>query len=233
MGWVYVTHFKACTLTCQTAGAQSRYTAFVRHFWQWVGLVHELRQLARAKELFNRSWNRFRIDQIMWHQVVWFSLVQTLFNGTLNTSQARTELVLSQLTYWTHTTVTQVIDVVYFTVTIAQFNQSRNRNHDVFIGQNKILFIGLCWQLFNHRAVPQWWFLIQFVFVSALVEFHATNAWQIIAVVAEEQTVKQLFYRIFGRWLTRAHHAVNGHTCLQLGFHFINAQGIGNIATLV
>ena len=233
MGWVYVTHFKACTFTCQTAGAQSRYTAFVRHFWQWVGLVHELRQLARAKELFNRSRNRFRIDQIMWHQVVWFSLVQTLFNGTLNTSQARTELVFSQLTYWTHTTVTQVIDVVYFTVTIAQFNQSRNRNHDVFIGQDKVFVIGQSWQVFNHRAVPQWWFLIQFVFISALVEFHATNAWQVIAVVAEEQTVKQLFYRIFGRWLTRTHHAVNGHTCLQLGFHFINAQGIGNIATLV
>ena len=43
---VYVSNFKACTFTGQTAWAECRDTTFVRNLRQRVVLVHELRQLA-------------------------------------------------------------------------------------------------------------------------------------------------------------------------------------------
>ncbi len=52
---VYVTHFKAGTLTGQTARAECRNTALVGDLGQRVVLVHELRQLAGTEELFHRG----------------------------------------------------------------------------------------------------------------------------------------------------------------------------------
>ena len=54
MGDVHVAHFKASALAGQAARAKSRHAALVGDFRQRVGLVHELRQLRRAEELFER-----------------------------------------------------------------------------------------------------------------------------------------------------------------------------------
>src|SRR3546814_1322926 len=49
-----VADFKACTLARQTARSKRRHATLVGDFRQWVGLVHELRQLRRAEELAHR-----------------------------------------------------------------------------------------------------------------------------------------------------------------------------------
>ncbi len=48
---VNVTHIETSTFSPQTARAERRKRAFMPQLGQWIGLVHELRQLARAKEL--------------------------------------------------------------------------------------------------------------------------------------------------------------------------------------
>src|ERR1044072_7946152 len=46
-----VAHFEPGALTRETARSKCRETAFVRDLREWIRLVHELRQLARAEEL--------------------------------------------------------------------------------------------------------------------------------------------------------------------------------------
>ena len=62
---VHVTHFEACAFTGQTTGTQSGNTTLMGDFRQRIGLVHELAQLAGAKEFTNSSGNRLTVDQIL------------------------------------------------------------------------------------------------------------------------------------------------------------------------
>ena len=132
MRWVYVAHFKARAFACQTTRPQSRNTALVRDFRQRIGLIHKLRQLARTEKLFNRSGNRFCVNQIGWHQTFAFSLVQTLFNGTLHTRQTAAELVFHQFAHRTYTAVAQVVNIVHLAMPVTQLYQRGNRYHNVF-----------------------------------------------------------------------------------------------------
>jgi len=52
---VNVAHIKACTVALETARAERRQRALVREFIERIGLLHELRQLASAKELSQDS----------------------------------------------------------------------------------------------------------------------------------------------------------------------------------
>ena len=156
MSGVHVAHLKAGALTGQTARTQGRYAAFVGDFGKRIGLIHKLAQLAGAEKFFNGGGNRFGINQIMRHQVFRFCLVQTLFHRALNTRQAAAELVFSELAHRAHTTVAQMVDVVHFAVTVAQFHQSGNRCHDVFYAQHKATFIGCTGKGFiQQAAIPR------------------------------------------------------------------------------
>src|SRR5690606_981314 len=108
---VHVTDFKAGALARQTARSQCRNAPLVRNLGQRVGLVHKLRQLAGTEELLDCRRNRLGVDQVVRHQVLGLGLAQTLLDGTLNTHQAGTELVLGQFANTTYTTVAQVIDI--------------------------------------------------------------------------------------------------------------------------
>src|SRR3546814_7484521 len=58
-----VAHFEAGAFAGQAARAQCGNTALVRDFRQGVGLVHELRQLARTEELLDGSRDRLGVDR--------------------------------------------------------------------------------------------------------------------------------------------------------------------------
>ena len=133
---VHVAHFKASTFAGQAAWAKCRYAALVRDLGQGVGLVHELRQLRGAEELFQRRRDRLRVDQIVRHQRLLLGLTKTLFDGFFDTCQTGAVLVLSQLTHATHAAVAQVVDIVNLTTAIAQVNQDFGNAQDVFVGQH-------------------------------------------------------------------------------------------------
>ena len=97
---VYVSNFKACAFTGQTAWAECGDTTFVCDLRQRVVLVHELRQLAGTEELFHCRRNRLGVDHILRHQGIQIAQRQTLFHRTLYTYQANAE----QRTVELHTT---------------------------------------------------------------------------------------------------------------------------------
>ena len=67
---VHVAHLEAGALAGQTARAERREAALVRHFRQRVGLVHELRELRRAEELAHRRRRGLGVDQVLRHHRV-------------------------------------------------------------------------------------------------------------------------------------------------------------------
>ena len=171
----------------------------------------------------------------MRHQVLRFCLVQTLFNCTFYTSQTAAELVFSQLTYRPHTTITQVVNIVYFAMTVTQFNQCSNGSNNVFNAQNVTTFFSSTGQSFvQQTAIPRVLLCFrQFLLVCARIEFHTAYARQIIAVFTEEQAVEELLNSFFGRRFARTHHAVNCYACSLLISSFVCTQSAGNVTTLI
>ena len=117
---------------------------------------------------------------------------------------------------------------------VAQFNQRGNGGNNVFGAEDKPAFFSRTGQSFiQQAAIPRLLLVFrQFLLVGAGIEFHATNARQIIAGLIEEQAIKQHFYRFFSRRLAGTHHAVNSDTCGHLVGSFIHLQCRGNIAAI-
>ena len=192
---MHVTHFEACALTGQTTRAKGRYTALVRDFGQGVGLVHELRELRRTKELFQGRGNRLAIDEVMGHQRLLLGLAQALFDRFFNPRQTGAVLVFCQLTNAAYAAIAKVVDVIDITTAIAQVHQNLDHGQDVFVGQ--------------HHGTGR---------LGAAhfgVELHASDPRQIVGVRVVEQTLEQRLHRVFGRRLAGSHHAVDRHPCCE------------------
>src|SRR5260370_33156955 len=65
MRWVNVAHFKPGAVARQTARSKGGQSALMSQFGQRVNLVHELRELAPAKEVTDHSRQRFRVNQFL------------------------------------------------------------------------------------------------------------------------------------------------------------------------
>ena len=102
------------------------------HLRPRVVLVHELRQLARTKELFHRSRDRLGIDQVLRHQTLTLSHRESLFHRSLDANQTHTELVLGHLTNRADTAVTQVINVVNHALAVSYIDQRLEHRNNVF-----------------------------------------------------------------------------------------------------
>ena len=210
---VYVTNFKARTLTRQTARAQCRNTALVGDLGQRVVLVHELGQLARTEELFHRRSHWLGVDQVLRHQAFAFSHRQTLFDRTLNTYQANAELVFSHFAYTANTTVTQVVDVIDDAFTVTDVDQSLQHGNDVFFAQHARTFdLGT---------------------TDTTVELHPADRRQVIALRAEEQVVEQSLGSVFGWRLAWTHHAIDFDQRFQLVAGGVDLQCVGDERTAV
>ena len=210
---VYVTNFKARTLTRQTARAQCRNTALVGDLGQRVVLVHELGQLAGTEELFHRRSHWLGVDQVLRHQAFAFSHRQTLFDRTLNTYQANAELVLGHFAYTANTTVTQVVDVIDDAFTVTDVDQGLQHGNDVFFAQHARTFdLGT---------------------TDTTVELHPADRRQVIALRAEEQVVEQSLGSVFGWRLAWTHHAIDFDQRFQLVAGGVDLQRVGDERTAV
>ena len=65
MGRMHVTNFESRAFAAQTPWSKGGKTTFVRHFTQRVRLIHQLRELAPAKEISNHSRQGLRVDQFL------------------------------------------------------------------------------------------------------------------------------------------------------------------------
>ena len=149
----------------------------------------------------------------MRHERVLLGLTQTLFHSLFDTRQTGAVLVLGQLAHAAHAAVAQVVDVIDFAAAIAQVHQDLDHGQDVLVGQ-------------HHGAGG-------FVAAHAGVELHAAHARQVVRVRVVEQAVEQGLHRVFGRWLARTHHAVDGDAGGKLVHGLISTQRLGDVGTLV
>ena len=134
VGVMYVTDFITGPFTGQTAGSQCRETAFMRQLCQRIVLIHELGQLAAAKEFLNRRHHRTDIDQRLRSDNIHVLDGHAFFYHTFHTGQADTELVLQKFAYAADTTVAQMVDIIFFTMSVHYIQQITKRSKDIFFG---------------------------------------------------------------------------------------------------
>src|SRR5258705_443254 len=135
---VYVAHFKSCPFPGKAARSKGGDAPLVGDLRQRIGLVHELRQLARAEELFDRRGDRFGVDQVMRHEVLGLRLRQPLLDGALDAHQARAELVLRELADRAYAPVAEVVDVVDLPAAVAQLDQDAHDRENIVVGQRAL-----------------------------------------------------------------------------------------------
>ena len=102
-----------------------------------------------------------------------------------------------------------MVNIIHRTVAIFNGNQRLQHADNIFLGQ--YAFTGIT---FNTEAT---------------IKFHPAYTGQIIAFLIKEQIFKQPVRRIFRRWLTRTHHAINFGARIILIRRFIDTQRISNI----
>ena len=132
---VNVADLETCTVTAQTAGAQSGQTALVGQFSQRVVLIHELGQRRRTEELLDGCHHRADVDQSLRGDDALILALQghAFTDDALHTGEADAELVLQQLTHAADAAVAQVVDIIGGADAVAQAVQvvdgSQNVGH--------------------------------------------------------------------------------------------------------
>ena len=99
---------------------------------QRIGLIHELAQLAAAKEILHHGGERFAIDQAggSQHAARGIEERHALANQTLSTRQTHAALVLQQFTGRADATAAEVVDVIDMLFTDVDTQQQADRlNH--------------------------------------------------------------------------------------------------------
>ena len=112
MGRVHVADLDRGTLTGQTAGTERRQAAAVGQPREAVGLVHELRQLRGAEELFHRRHDRADVDDRLRRDRVGVFRRQTLADDALHPVEADAEGLLDQLADRAQAPVAEVLVLV-------------------------------------------------------------------------------------------------------------------------
>src|SRR5690606_37260569 len=172
-------------------------TTLGRNFRQRVGLVHKLRQLARTEELLDGCRDRLGVDQVVRLEVFGFGLAETLLDRAFNTYQSGAELVFGQFANAAYATIAQVIDIVDLATAVTQLDQHLDGLENIGIGQ-------------SHGAGDI------FTTAQTAIDLHAAHARQIVGFFAVEQALEQRFDGLFGWWLTRTHHAIDGNASSHL-----------------
>ncbi len=191
MRGVHVAHLEARALARETARTERGKAALVRHFRERVGLVHELAELARAKELAHRRRRRLRVDEVVRHHRVDIDRAHALADRPLHAQQADAILVLHQLADRAHPAVAEIVDVVDLPAPVLELAEHAHRRQDVFLAQHSHAVIGLD--------------------AEAHVHLHAPDRREIVTIRVEEHAAEQRLRRFRRRRLTGAHDSVHVH----------------------
>ncbi|GJE72800.1 hypothetical protein CHKEEEPN_4361 [Methylorubrum podarium] len=209
MGRVHVAHLEAGALAGQTARAEGREAALVRHLRQRVGLVHELRELRRAEELAHGGRRGLRVDQVLRHHRVDIDRGHALLDGALHPQEAQTVLVLHQLADRADAAVAEVVDVVDLALAVAQVDQRLDHREHVLAAQRAHGVGG--------------------VEVEAHVHLHAADRGEVVALGVEEQRVKHRLRGVERRRLARAHDPVDVEQRALAAGILVDRQGVADV----
>jgi len=206
---VDVTDVEAGALTRQTTGAQRVESTLMAQARERVVLVHELRELAGAEELLDRSHDRPDVDQRLRRDRLDVLGGHPLTHDALHAGQSDADLILDQLADRTDATVAEVVDVVdlnrhlerigaghlgqrrHMRISIVQPDEVLDDRDDV-LGRQRGRTV--------HRVVGQ---------PQLLVDLVTADTSKVVALLLEEQVLQQRLGGFLGRRLTRAQLAVD------------------------
>ncbi len=196
-----VAHFEAGALAGQTAWSKGRETPFVRDLGERIGLIHELRKLARSEEFADRGHNGLRVHQVVRHGRRHFLVDRHLFlDRALHAHEADAELVFEQFADRADAAVAEVIDVIDHADALAQLQQVADRVVEIFRMQDARIVVRAVGLLADRRLGR---------IVDLDRELHAADAREIVLARIEEHAVEQLGRGIDGRRIARAQLAVD------------------------
>ena len=112
MGRMDIANGKSRPFPGQAPRTEGTDATFVGEFRQGIRLIHELAELAGAKELLNRRHQGFGIDQLSWSKRIGFAYSHALLDDPFEAIQANTNLVLKQFANGSHPTVTKMVNII-------------------------------------------------------------------------------------------------------------------------
>ena len=159
-----------------------------------IGLIHELRKLARAEELPHSGCHRLGVDQITRHRGLHLLMDRhLLLDRALHALETDTKLIFQQLAHRAHTPVSQVIDVVRLVL-------GRVLAHLQNIGNYLV-------KVFSSEQWIRNAFTLGFTHLD--VEFQPPNAGEIELARIEEHGFEQPVGSLHGRRIAGPHLAIN------------------------
>ena len=190
MAVVNVPNVEAGPLASQPTRPQRRKCTLVSQFCQRIGLLHELRKLAGAKELANGRNDRTDVDQVHGSQRLGLANRHTLHYYSFHTPQADPQFVLNQLAYGLDTAITQVVNVIGIFYAIIDANHTLHQDHQILLGDGAMIEIHI-------ETKP-------------LVQLVAAHPLQVVA-----PRIKKLLFHILARIVQRGRVA-RPHTTVEL-----------------
>ncbi len=184
VGVVDVAHVKAGALAAEAAGAEGAEAALVGQLVERVGLLHELRELASAKELADCGDDRPHVDEGDGRHLLRLADRHALAHNALHAQQADAELVLDQLAHRLDAAVAQVVDVVGALDAVVDLDDALD---DVD-------------QVHGRQRMD----LARDVQVEALVELVAAHFAQVVAPGCKEHLLDKVGRVVAGRRVARA-----------------------------
>ena len=195
--WVNVADFEASTVAVETTRSKRGETTLVRQLGEWVGLVHELRELRTAKEIAHDGGKRLRVDQLLRSHAFDVHVEQghALFDQTLCAGKTDAALVGKKFTDRTNAARTKVVNIVDDTVAFFQLEDVTDGREEILGDHDPLIGIHLDAEL--------------------LVDLVTAHASEVVFLRIEEQTLEQSA-SVGSRWrIPRAELAVD---VLERGF---------------
>ena len=118
MGWMNVAHLEARSFAGQATRPEGREAALVGDLCQWIGLIHELAELGRAKEFTHRCRRRLGIDQVVRHDRIDVNRAHALADGAFHAQEPNSVLVLHKLADRAHAPIAKMVNVVYLVIAV-------------------------------------------------------------------------------------------------------------------
>src|SRR5260370_9008246 len=132
---MHIANLEAGAFAREPARAQRRETPLEADLGQGIRLLHELGELAAAKELAHRRHHGANVDQGIGRRLAWLLDAHALLHDALHAQQADTKLGLDQFPDTTHPAIPQPIGAVFTSVPMVQTNEPPTYMTKIIPGQ--------------------------------------------------------------------------------------------------
>ena len=146
---VDVTYFETCSLSVKTAGSESREFTLMSKLRYRIVMIHELRQLRRTEKFLYYARYRLYIDKRLRSSLLLVvrRIAHSLSYYSLESRDTQSELVGHEFADRTHSSVSEVVDIVDAAETVAKTYIVVDRSYYIF--ERDVLFDKLLYILLN------------------------------------------------------------------------------------